>query len=71
MFVYACHVLQSVIHVKWTKLLELGTGEGFPPQQQQWLFLADASVTASDASEMLWLLVVKFKFDGRLVWHSH
>ncbi|KAL0024592.1 hypothetical protein WJX77_001215 [Trebouxia sp. C0004] len=33
-------------------------------QQQQWLFLADASVTASTASDPPWLLVVSFNFDG-------
>lgn len=35
-------------------------------QQQQWLFLADASVTASTASDPLWLLVVSSNFDGKL-----
>ncbi|KAL0034552.1 hypothetical protein WJX79_008066 [Trebouxia sp. C0005] len=33
-------------------------------QQQQWLFLADASVTASPASAPPWLLVVSSNFDG-------
>ena len=35
-------------------------------QQQQWLFLADASVTASTASDPPWLLVVSSNFDGKL-----
>ncbi len=36
-------------------------------QQQQWLFLADASVTASTASDPPWLLVVRSNFDGKLL----
>lgn len=41
----------------------LCTGNSFN-QQQQWLFLADASVTAAPASSPQWLLVVSFNFDG-------